>query len=132
MISTSCLCGSVSIEIHGEIQQPRYCHCSNCRKASGSAYAAWGVVASRHFRWASGEELVRRYDSGGGNRTFCARCGSPLSFEPHAISEIVGVPLGPLDAAPPPAMHLWTRSKLSWIEIRDDLAQYETFPASPT
>ncbi len=128
MTTTSCLCGAISYEINGKITQPRYCHCSHCRKFSGSAYAAWGVVEVDSFRWISGAELVSRFDAGNGHRTFCSQCGSPVRYEPHATNKILGIPLGALHDAPPPTMHLWTRSKLPWIEINDDLAQYETYP----
>ena len=128
MTTTSCLCGAISYEIDGKITEPRYCHCSNCRKFSGSAYVAWGIVQADSFRWISGAELVSRFDAGNGYRTFCSQCGSPVRYEPHATNKIVGIPLGALVDAPRPTMHLWTRSKLPWVEINDDLVQHETYP----
>jgi hypothetical protein len=73
---------------------------------------------------------VTRYDSGGGLRVFCTMCGSPLWYEPAALPLFRGVPLGAIDdgAIAKPEAHVWTKSKVSWIAISDDLPQHETHP----
>lgn len=55
----SCLCGAVAYEIDGELGPIVYCHCSRCRKASGSAFAAVSPVAAADFRIVKGEECLR-------------------------------------------------------------------------
>ena len=50
----SCLCGSVTFEVQGPPSAFRYCHCSRCRKASGSAHAANMLVPETQFRWLAG------------------------------------------------------------------------------
>ena len=73
---------------------------------------------------------VTKYNAGKGNRVFCSTCGSPLWFEPEKLPQFRGIPLGVIDAGdvPNPEMHVWTRSKVSWAPISDDLPQYDTHP----
>jgi len=129
-VKGSCLCGRVSYEIDGAIHNARYCHCSNCRKFSGTAYAAWGLARVDEFRVTSAANDVTTYDSGGGLRVFCTTCGSPLWFEPNGLPQFRGIPLGAIDdgTVAPPTMHVWTKSKVDWASIGDDLPQHATHP----
>ena len=77
MIKRSCLCGAVSIESHGPLHGARYCHCKNCRKFSGTSYAAWGLAETNRLIVTPSEPNVTKYNSGGGLRVFCSECGSP-------------------------------------------------------
>jgi len=126
----SCLCGRVSYEITGSIHNARYCHCSNCRKFSGTAFAAWGLARTDRFAVTSSPDNVTKYDSGGGLRVFCTTCGSPLWFEPAGLPQFRGIPLGAIDdrGVAVPSMHVWTKSKVDWASIDDDLPQHATHP----
>jgi hypothetical protein len=74
----SCLCGGVAYEITGPIQRARYCHCTHCRKFSGTAAAAWGLIETGHLTLIRAEGGLSRYPSGQGLRVFCRTCGSPV------------------------------------------------------
>ncbi len=130
MLTGSCLCGQVSFEISAAIRNARYCHCSKCRKFSGTAYAAWGLVRSEEFKLTSPSVSVAKYNSGGGARVFCANCGSPLWFEPENMPAFRGIPLGVIDAGEvaPPEMHVWTKSMVSWVSLPKDVPHHETHP----
>jgi hypothetical protein len=125
----SCLCGRVSYEITGPLRRARYCHCVNCRKFSGTACSAWGLVETDQLTLSS-EGPVTKYGSAKGSRVFCTTCGSPLWYEPADLPQFRGIPLGAIDDAgvPPPEMHVWTKSKVPWASILDDLPQHETHP----
>jgi hypothetical protein len=129
-MKASCLCGGVTYEITGPIQRARYCHCVNCRKFSGTARAAWGLVETAHLVIGPSSTGVSKYDSGIGLRVFCSSCGSPLWYEPTHLPQFRGIPLGVIDDAgvPQPQMHVWTQSKVSWESILDDLPQHNTHP----
>lgn len=130
MIKGRCLCGGVSFEIAGTIHNARYCHCANCRKFSGTAYAAWGLVQTAQLTIAPSEPDVTKYNSGGGLRVFCTSCGSPLWYEPAGIPQYRGIPLGAIDEGevPMPGMHVWTKSKVPWVSIADGLPKHQTHP----
>jgi hypothetical protein len=50
MYTGSCLCGNVRYELTAELGDFGYCHCTSCRKASGSAHAANAPISRAHFR----------------------------------------------------------------------------------
>jgi hypothetical protein len=79
MIEGGCLCGGVRFRISGKLGPAGFCHCKQCQRASGSAFAANAPVRARYFALAAGEELVSEYESSPGKyRAFCRRCGSPV------------------------------------------------------
>jgi hypothetical protein len=129
-MKASCLCGGVTYEITGPIRRTRYCHCGDCRKFSGTAHAAWGLVETGHMVVGRMDVSVTKYDSGNGRRVFCGSCGSPLWYEPTDHPQFRGVPLGVIDdeGVPPPEMHVWVGSKVSWESISDALPQHSQHP----
>jgi hypothetical protein len=120
----SCLCGSVRFELRPPLSAFRYCYCSRCRKASGSAHAANIVVPQRQLTWLAGEELVTRFDLPGAQRFavwFCKHCGTRV---PHKIKtrDDYLVPAGLLDGDLPhrPEHSIFWGSKAGWyVEPRD-------------
>jgi hypothetical protein len=131
MIKGSCLCGAVSVEIQGPLRSARYCHCANCRKFSGTAYAAWGLAETSSVTITPSIPNVTKFNSGGGLRVFCSACGSPLWYEPAGLPQFRGIPLGAIDegAVGEPEMHVWMQSKVSWASMSDDgLPQHQTHP----
>ena len=67
----SCLCGSVSFEISGDIEQVIHCHCDMCKKAHGAAFASFGVVAQSDFQWIDHEYIEVFKSSSEAERKFC-------------------------------------------------------------
>ena len=127
----SCLCGQVRYEVSGPFKTIGNCHCSMCRKAHGAAFATWGIVDADQFRWTSGGDLIKGYESSPGTtRCFCANCGSHLvGTHAGSVSEVV---VGTVDGDPGarPGAHVFTGSKASWYDITDALPQYEEWPPS--
>jgi hypothetical protein len=78
----SCLCGALQYNIEGDIDGVWMCHCSNCRKASGSVGNAIVIVKREHFHWLKGEEHRQTYEL---RPTYsiirCKTCGTPLPAE---------------------------------------------------
>ena len=58
----SCLCGAVAYNMSPPFVFFHQCHCSRCRKSSGSAYSANVLVKADQFGWTKGEELVKRWE----------------------------------------------------------------------
>ncbi|OIR18205.1 putative glutathione-dependent formaldehyde-activating enzyme [mine drainage metagenome] len=127
----SCLCGAVEYEIAGPLGPVVYCHCSRCRKASGSAFNAMSPVSAADFRIVKGQECLRDYrNSAGVNRVFCGMCGSPIIGKRDSAPEIVRVRIGTLDTPvnSQVSSHVFAGSKASWDEILDHAPQYEERP----
>lgn len=127
MYKGSCLCRSVRYEISGEIGEFGYCHCTSCRKASGTAHAANAPVERSAFRLTSGTEDLREFESSPGKlRVFCGRCGSPLYAFLRANMDVIRVRLGSLDTpfTKQPRAHTWVSDKAPWEPIADELPQF--------
>ena len=130
-ITGSCLCGSVRFEIKPPLSGFRYCHCSRCRKATGSAHAANVFLPEKQFKWLSGEALVKRFDLSGAQRFsvwFCAQCGTRV---PHKIrtTENVLIPAGLLDSDPGmrPEYSIFWGSKAPWHVETHELKKFEEY-----
>ena len=123
----TCLCGSVVYVLHGEIFGINYCHCAQCRKASGTAFATSAAVKWEEFEVVQGQEYLAVYESSPGKgRYFCGRCGSPI-YSRRKDASTIYIRLGTLDGNPKarPDVHIHVASKAPWYEIRDDLPQLD-------
>lgn len=130
MYHGSCLCGQVRYEIDGSIRNIVYCHCSRCRKAQGSAFAANGIVAAAGFRLVNGKDNLTGYESTPGQtKYFCQVCGSPLFSHNTARPDQVRIRLGSLDSAisERPVAHIFATSKANWEDICGDIPQYPDY-----
>lgn len=124
----SCLCGEIRYELSGGILGINYCHCGQCRKASGSAFATTLAVATDKFVILQGANCLKAFESSPGKkRYFCANCGSPIYSQFEASRDTVYVRLGTLDEDPGirPEVHIHVASKAPWYEINDDIPQLE-------
>jgi hypothetical protein len=127
-----CLCGGVRYEISGKLGETGLCHCSMCRKNSGSAFMACTQVASKDFKWTKGENLLGSYESSpGAKRMFCKNCGSPVAGGGESMKDSLFLYLSSLDEDPGmrPQAHIFVGSKAPWFEITDQLPQFKEFPS---
>ncbi len=130
MYTGGCLCGAVRFELDGAIRNIVYCHCSQCRKAQGSAFATNGIVEAGDFRIVSGADSLTGYESSPGQKKyFCRICGSPILSKTESRPEQVRVRLGTIesDITERPMAHIFVTSKADWEEIAGDLPQYEEY-----
>ena len=132
MIRGSCLCGRVTFEITRAVGPFELCHCSRCRKASGSAFSATVGVLRDDFHLTSGRELIQTYEAPvretapGYRAYFCGRCGSPVP-NPNPETPWFEVPAGVLDDDPQlrPDRHIFVEVKSPWFSIADKLPQLD-------
>lgn len=135
MHSGSCLCGTVRYEIRGDIGPGFFCHCTRCRKASGTAFASNAVVSADDFVLVAGADALKTYVADTGlHRAFCGHCGAPIFSRREGVDQ-VRVRLGTLDSAlgagHAPQAHIYVDSKADWWEIDDDLPRYAGAPPRP-
>lgn len=122
----SCLCGEIIYEIT-RIVGINYCHCRQCQKASGTAFATSAAVPREGFSIVEGEASLGAFESSPGKRRcFCKVCSSPL-FSERQGSTMIYIRLGALDDIPSltPEVHIHVSSKAPWYEIHDDLPQLQ-------
>lgn len=122
-IAGSCLCGAVRFRIDGAFDAFFLCHCSRCRKDTGSAHGANLFSQDARIAWLSGRDRVRTYrvPDTRHEHSFCSLCGSSLPRDGADGMPLV-VPAGSLDDAPgiAPTAHICLADRADWD---DTLAQ---------
>jgi hypothetical protein len=127
VIKGNCLCGGIRYEYQGEIEEISICHCSQCRKAQGSAFVAISQIESARFRLIEGAELLKEFRGTPHKaRVFCSNCGSPIYSARDDLPEVKRLRLGTIET---PIQctnkyHIHAASKASWHEITDQLPKY--------
>ena len=127
MLEGGCLCGGIRFRLTGKLGPAGFCHCKQCQRASGSAFAANAPVRTKYFGIIAGTGLLSEYESTPGKfRAFCSRCGSPIYSRRESEPEIRRIRLGSLDSDPErrPLVHVWVSSKAPWYSIEDSLPHY--------
>ena len=128
----SCLCGAVTYEVQPPFKLFQYCHCSRCRKFTGSAHASNLFVAPEQFSWLTGADRIGRYEPPEAKyfaTCFCKCCGSSLPWEAQGGRNLV-IPAGTLDDEPDirPGGNVFWGSRASWYEETCAMAKFEALP----
>jgi hypothetical protein len=128
----SCLCGEVRFVVEGPFEALRFCYCSRCRKASGSAHASNLFARPNSVRWLSGEDRIVRYELTGARffaRCFCATCGGLVPWASKRDGGMV-IPAGALDDEPDirPGQRIFCADQAAWSKDPESVPQYEQGP----
>ena len=133
MARGECNCGAVAFEIDAELSGVYVCHCSICRRSTGSSGIAVVIVDNGAFRWTRGKEQIATWKKPNADweTWFCRTCGSRL---PGANDESrMFVPAGLISDGGDTLRvihHIWVGSKAGWDEIGDSGKQHaEAFGA---
>ena len=124
-LTGSCLCGAVKYEVAGEAKRFYYCHCSRCRKATGTGHASNLFLQPATLTWRTGQEHIRAFKVPEAQRftnQFCSICGGRLPRQPEGADTVV-VPAGSLDGEAPirPQARIFTDSRASWSCSGDEV-----------
>ena len=127
-LAGKCQCGAVRYVVADEFAYAAYCHCSQCRAATGSAFKAFAGIEREKLRITKGMDGLAVFGEEDGNDTRCRACGSFL-FSVVRNSAFVHVAMGSLVDAPSirPTEHIFVGSKAAWFEITDDLPQFDEY-----
>ena len=120
-----CLCGAVRYAVDGEPLWVAHCHCQSCRRASGAAVLTFAGYRDHQFRLTQGEP--QHYASSPGvTRSFCGRCGTPLTYEAERCPGEVHLTISSLDRPDrfAPTVHVFTAERIPWLELADDLPRH--------
>jgi hypothetical protein len=128
-LAGQCLCGSVRYAVLDEFSYSLICHCSQCRRATGSAFKPFAGIERHKLELISGDDNVMRFGDPTTHDVHCGVCGS-LLYSVVRDSAYVHVTLGTLVDSPSirPTAHIFVGSKASWFTITDDLPQHAEFP----
>jgi len=125
-----CLCGAVSFQVADAFEYAMICHCSQCRRATGSAFKPFAGIRRDHVAITNGADASFVYgDASAAHDVRCRGCGS-LLFSVVRDGAYAHIAMGTLVDAPSirPSMHIFVESKAPWHDITDDLPQHARFP----
>ena len=127
-LTGGCLCGAVRYEAEADPLFVGVCHCRNCQKASGTAFATaigipeaamsvTGTLKSYQDRGDSGKAMARR---------FCPECGSSLFDVAEAVPDAVMVLAGTLDDPSwvKPAVEIYCDSAQPWVALGGGMQRF--------
>ena len=131
-IEGGCLCGATRYVVRGPWLRFVHCHCSRCRKATGTGHATNLFADPNNLDWLSGDANVKRYDLPSAESfavSFCRACGAPLPHLTRSGSAWV-IPAGSLDSEPTmvPSARIFWSSRAAWSCCRDALPCFDTYP----
>lgn len=131
-ISGGCLCGAVRYTASGEAQRFYHCHCSRCRRASGTGHAS-NLFLKGTLHWDSGEDQIQTFKLPEAERftnSFCRTCGGRVPRFIEAMG-VVFIPAGSLDQEPglKPQARIFVGSRASWSCEEGPLKEFEAYPS---
>jgi len=121
-----CACGAIRFEVRGAPLNAAICHCSQCKKITGSpmfmapAFKKADVVMERgEPKWFESSDIAKR--------GFCENCGSSLFFK-FNNTDTIDVLIGAFDnpGGIQPTDHLWVSNKLPWLDVDESMPLYQT------
>ena len=124
-----CLCGQLEYAVADAFEYAMNCHCSQCRRTTGSAFKSLAGISAPKLVLQRGEASALKYGDESGHDLHCAACGS-LLYSLVREGRYVHVAMGTLVDEPSirPTMHIFVGSKAEWDEITDTLPQYDGLP----
>lgn len=130
--SGRCLCGAVAFEIDTPARWAWHDHSAAGRRAHGAACATYVGSWKSRFRFTAGEAGVTRFrdKAAGVTRAFCARCGTPLTYERGRASQMVNIPRGLFTerTGREPRYHIAFAEAPDWAWTGEALAPLKGFP----
>ncbi len=133
MYQGSCLCGAVTLQLLGGIESIIHCHCSRCRKSTGSAYATNGFIEKSALVITTGGQHIANFESAPGKRRhFCQICATPIYSSNEQDPLRLRIRLGVLDSdiSERPISHNFVSSKATWDDLDAELPRYDGYEPS--
>jgi hypothetical protein len=134
--SGGCACGAIRYEGSAEPLLSFNCHCYECQRASGSAFASLLIVPGAAFELVKGEPKYHPTKTDSGytlERGFCPECGSPVFMkEPHR-PDIVLIHASSLDDPSwhQPAVDIYSSRAQPWDYMNPELPKFPEMPPLP-
>lgn len=128
-IQGGCACGAVRFALQATPMIVHACHCTDCQRLTGSAFAINAWIEKDQVELRSGVPASFKFtDKGRNNRVhFCGQCGTYVWTEYRPGFRFVRV--GALDdpAAFAPDVHIFTRSKQPWLQLSDGVPVFAAY-----
>ena len=125
MLTGRCLCGAIRYQCGSPLYPPTLCHCESCRRAAGAPAVGWLTVRLGEFKYTT-MPPAEFESSPGVHRSFCRRCGTPLTYRNAQHPGEIDVTICSLDQPDQaaPADHIWMQDAPAWDRPADGLPQH--------
>ena len=123
-LSGSCRCGAVRFASSAAPHFAGYCHCEDCRRATGAPVVAFVGLYRGEVNW-TGEAAT--YGAPPVRRLFCNTCGAPLGYSDDRLADRIYLYTAALDRPEdhPPRSHSYAGERIDWLRLADDLPEHE-------
>lgn len=128
--SGACRCGAIRFEARANPHFSGYCHCEDCRRATGAPVVAFVGFHAREVTWRGEPAAYSRSappnDGPPVERLFCRTCGAPLGYRDARLPDRIYLYTAALDRPQdhPPRSHSYAGERLFWLRLADDLPQH--------
>jgi hypothetical protein len=127
-----CFCGAVRYRITDRPMFINCCHCRDCQKQTGGAFAVNGLIERDRVEVTAGEPMphLMKTDSGRPHIIYrCDACNAAVWSDYGDRKSLVFLRVSTLDDATsfPPDAHIFTRSKLPWVQLSPDAKAFEIY-----
>jgi hypothetical protein len=128
-IDGRCLCGATRLRVRGPFPRAILCHCSQCRRATGSAFNVAVPVAAEAVTWIAADRIVEVESAPGKVRAHCGGCGAQLFSRYAENPGILRLRGGILDDfAPAEVHHIFWNDRAGWFDRTADAPRWKRYP----
>lgn len=130
-LNGSCLCGEVTYVVEERFEAFYFCHCSQCQKVTGSAFASNILTSTDNIKWLTGANNIKNYENPtrAFSKAFCKNCGAGVPHLNKSKTNLV-IPAGSLIDRPSisPTANIFKPEGPSWLEQGLSAKQFKGFP----
>lgn len=128
-----CLCGAVRYVLKSEPKATAICHCTHCKRQSGSLFSFNLFIDEADYRQQGETKAFEDFGDSGhpSYRYFCESCGSPVVTRVSTMPGQVIVKAGTLDSMedlPAPQIEIYTDRSVEWLKSFDGAVGFALSP----
>jgi hypothetical protein len=131
-MSGGCLCGHIRYSAEAEPIMTAICHCNDCQRQTGSAFAVVVDVPRPVLKMQGQPRIFKGHGASGKPvyRHFCADCGSPLFVEIDVMPDVAFIRAGTLDDRTwlHPTVEVWCETAQPWTQQHLDMQRFQRMP----
>ena len=131
-VKGGCLCGKVQYTATGPFSAFHICHCSQCRRSTGSAHASNIFTTQDRLEWLSGEDNITQFipdEADMISKSFCSNCGSLVPYVSIKSGKLI-IPAGSLNEDPEirPEDNIFWKDRANWYDSVSQSPKFDGFP----
>ena len=129
MRTAACSCGQLSITCEGDPVRVSLCHCLNCQRRSGSAFAIQARWPRDRVTIAGRAHEYTRVGDEGTSATFrfCPTCADTIYYTNEGMPDHVAVPVGAFadPTFPPPQLAVYSVRCHPWLTLASTIEELD-------